>query len=389
MYNFSDIFNSVLSSYGAEGLLLMAVLVAAFCVQMQRWCGIYGRIAGFRLVSRRKIRDEEPPVSVIVPIFGENIPYLDDTLPMLLSQKHKAEHEVVVVYVGNDDNYFTDLSRLRQIYPNLVATQIDFTPYYPVSAKMAINIGLKAAHYEHVIMTSSDAQPTSERWLATMSKGFLYGDVVIGYTAVERMRGISDLIFREWTLSESMAWLASAIKGRPFGATRHNLGFTKSLYYSVRGFNHLNLNAGEDDLFVQQIATAENVAPVCSAGAANIERRWGGWAWWTGRRHASGVTRQYYPAWARNIADVELLSRTVFFATAAAAIALLPSECKIAVAALVALRYAAVWFVMLRTARRLGERGLVGLHFIYDLTEPLLHACVRLSIRKKEDNAWR
>ncbi len=389
MTQFTDIFSDVTAAYGAAGIVLLAVMLAAFGVQMQRWCRVYGRIAGFRLVGRRKIRAEEPPVSVIVPVFGENVAYVEDVLPQLLHQECRHAYEVVVVYVGNDDNYFTDILQLRRIYSNLVATQIDFTPYYPVSAKMALNIGLKAAHYEHVIMTTTDARPASSRWLALMSKGFMYGDVVVGYCAVERTKGLSDLIFREWNLAESMGWLAGAIAGRPFGATRHNLGFTKTLYYSVRGFNHLNLNAGEDDLFVQQIATADNVAPVCSAAASCVERRWGDWTWWFGRRHATGVTRKFYPSPARNIADVELISRTVFFVAAAAVMALLPAELKIAAAAVVLLRYLAVWLVVLRTARRLGERSLASRHFVYDIIEPLLHAFVRLSMRKRDDNAWR
>ncbi len=389
MQSLSEIFDTVLAAYGAAGLFMLAMLLAAFCVQMQRWCGVYAKVAGFRLAGRVKKRNDVPPVSVVLPLYGENLAYLDDGLPQLLNQRHMERYEVVVVYVGNDDNFFTDLSRLRQIYPHLVTTQINFTPCYPVSSKMALNIGIKAAHYEHVVMTTPDARPASSLWLSTLSKAFMYGDIVIGYCGVERAKGFSDLVFREWQMNEAVGWLHAAIKGRPYGASRHNLGFTKTLYYSVRGFSHLNLNAGEDDLFVQRVATADNTAPVCTAVASCRERRWGDWRWWFSRVHASGVTRRFYPPEARNVADVELLSRTVFFILAVAIMALMPLECKIAALALLLVRYFAVWFVILRTARRLGERNIASRHFIYDIIEPALHAFVRLTLRKSADSAWR
>jgi len=388
MERFSEIYSAVADLYGTEGIILAALILATFAIEIYYYAGIYAPIAGFRLQKRRKILDAEPPVSVIVPVFSENLAYLDEGLVELLTQDYDR-FEIVAVYVGNDENFYADLVRLRNLYPHLKTTQIDYSPRYPVSVKTALNVGIKAATNEHVVMTTTDASPASKRWLSLMAKGFMYGDIVLGYCGLESKKGFLDHFFREYRLTESMAWLASAIRRRPFGATRHNFGFTKTLYFGVRGFNHLNMNVGEDDLFIRRIATADNVAPVLSPSAACIEKRWGGLSWWYNRTLYRGATRKYYPFGARNFMAFELVVRILFFAATICAMAAMPFEYALAAAGLLAVRCCTVAFVMLRVSRRLGERGIIGRHILYDIVEPFVRAYIRVSLLKRNENAWR
>lgn len=388
MERFSEIYYAVADLYGVEGIALAVIILATFAIEIFYYAGIYAPIAGFRLQKRTKILDSEPPVSVIVPIFSENLAYLDEGLVELLTQEYDR-FEVVAVYVGNDENFYADLSRLRNLYPHLKTTQIDYSPRYPVSAKMALNVGIKAASNEHVVMTTTDASPASKRWLSLMAKGFMYGDIVLGYCGLESKKGFLDHFYREYRLTESMAWIASAIRRRPFGATRHNLGFTKTLYFGVRGFNHLNMNVGEDDLFIRSIATADNVAPVLSPRAACTEKRWGGLSWWYNRTLYHGATRRFYPFGAKNFIAFELTVRILFYAATIYAMAAMPLEYALTAAGLLLARCFTVAFVMLRVSRRLGERGIVGRHILYDIAEPFARAYIRLALLKRNENAWR
>lgn len=388
MERLSEIYCAAAEIYGAEGIALAVIMLIAFAIEIYYYAGIHAPTAGFSLQKRPKILENEPPVSVIVPIFSENLAYLDEGLVELLSQEYDR-FEVVAVYVGNDENFYADLLNLRNHYKNLHTTQIDYSPRYPVSAKMALNVGIKAAANEHVVITTTDAVPASRRWLSLMAKGFMYGDIVLGYCGLERRTGFLDHFFREYRLTESMAWIASAIRRRPFGASRHNMGFTKTLYFGVRGFNHLNMNVGEDDLFIRSIATADNVAPVLSPRAACREKRWGGLSWWYNRTLYRGATRQFYPFRARNFIAFELVVRILFFASAVYAMTTMPPEYAFAAAGLLLIRCGIVLFVMLRVSRRLGERGIVGRHLLYDLAEPFVRAYIRVSLLKRNENAWR
>ena len=374
-------------AYGSFGIALGVVILALFIVQIALQLSIYGRVASFRLLNRKQIRDKEPAVSVIVPLFAEDSEYLDTTLPVLLSQDY-AEFEVVVVYVGNSDDFFADIKSLQRVYPHLSPVHIDYSPHYPVSTKIALNVGIKSAKYDFVVMTSSDATPSSGRWLSLLAKGFMYGDIVLGYSGIVQQSSFQNFIFREYRFNNSVAWLSSAIRHRAYAASRSSLGFAKRLYFDVRGFNHLNMNVGEDDLFVQQIATRDNVSIVLSPRAVCTERLWGGWGWWWRREKMLHTTHKYYPKGAMAATIAENIIRLLFFTAVIASLVIMPWEFNIATIIVTLLRYFIVMFVVVRNARRLGESGLVGLHFIYDFIEPFLRFAIALASHKKYKKSW-
>ncbi|MBO5962094.1 MAG: glycosyltransferase [Alistipes sp.] len=382
-----DIIYSALMAYGSFGIALGALILVLFIVQISLHLGLFGRVASFRLMNREQIREKEPAVSVVVPLFAEDSDYLDNTLTALLTQDY-SEFEVVLVYVGNSDDFFADIKSLQRLYPNLSPVHIDYSPRYPVSTKIALNIGIKSAKYDFVLMTSSDATPSSERWLSLLAKGFLYGDIVLGYSGIQRQSGFMNFLFREYQFNDSIAWLLSAIRRRTYSASRNALGFKKSLYFDARGFNHLNLNVGENDLFVQQIATRDNVSVVLSPRAVIKERTWGGFRWWWHRIKLLHSTHRYYPKGVMAPTVAELIIRTLFFAAVITAIVMMPWEFKVAAIVMAMLRYFLVMFAVVRNSRRLGEEGIVALHFIYDLIEPILRLFIALASHKRYKKSW-
>ena len=109
-----DIIYSALMSYGNLGIALGGAIIALFIIQISLQLGIYGRIASFRLMSRKQIRESEPPISVVVPLFAEDSDYLDTSLTALLTQNYNA-FEVVLVYVGNSDDFDAPFAVFRKI----------------------------------------------------------------------------------------------------------------------------------------------------------------------------------------------------------------------------------------------------------------------------------
>lgn len=374
-------------AYGGFGIALGVIILALFIVQIVFHLGLFGGVASFRLMNRKQIREKEPAISVVIPLFAEDSSFLDGTLTTLLTQDY-SEFEVVLVYVGNSDDFFADIKSLQRLYPNLSPVHIDYSPHYPVSTKIALNVGIKSAKHDFLIMTSSDATPSSERWLSLLAKGFLYGDIVLGYSGVQRQSSFMNFIFREYQFNESIAWLSSAIRRKAYSASRNALGFKKSLYFDVRGFNHLNMNVGENDLFVQQIATRDNVSVVLSPRAVCEECTWGGWSWWWHRIKLLHTTHRYYPKGVMAPTIAELSTRTLFFVAIVVALVFMPWEFKIAAIAVTLLRYFLVMFAVVRNTRRLGESGIVALHFIYDLIEPLLRLTVALASYKRYKKSW-
>ena len=387
MERLNTIISNFSATYSLLEIILGCVIILSFIIQISLYLGLYRRIAKFRLMKRKPIRTEEPAISIVVPLFAEDYSYLDNGLTKLLTQNY-SKFEVVLVYVGKSNDFFTDIKSLTRLYPNLSPIQIDYSPRYPVSTKIALNVGIKGAKYDFIVTTTSQSTPASERWLSFLAKGFLYGDITVGYSGLQQQRGFRNFIFREYQFNEALNWISSALRRRPYAASRNAFGFKKSLYFDVRGYNHLGMNVGESDLFLQQIATRDNVSVVLSPRATTTERIWGGWGWWWSRIKLLNSTHRYYPRWAMAATTSELIFRAIFFASVIVAIALLPSVFKVVALTLFAIRFILVQLVITRNAQRLGEVGLVLPHFCYDIIEPALRFFVALATNRSHKKRW-
>ena len=149
------------------------------------------------------------------------------------------------------------------------------------------------------------------------------------------------------------------------------------------------MNIGEDDLFIQKIATPKNVSVALTPKAVVSRRTWGGLGWWIGRLRHYGSAYRLYPVGVRNAIEWDLGSQSLFFLTVATAAAVMPVEFKAAALALLLARYAVVAARIKSIAERAGEKGVVLRYFIFDLLNPLLMLCVRIALLRKDKSVWR
>ena len=391
--NFSDIYykllisSDVLESHWAW--LLIGTLLILFFIQLYYYLGIYGGLPRFR--NNRGISPEAvpPPVSIIVVARENSYYFIENTLPLLLTQQYH-QFEVVVVDCSYDDEIYLQLQEMTLRYPHLKLTRINPQPNYDHSTKLALTVGIKAATYEHLLFTTIDCYPTSQRWLAIMAKGFIGGDLVLGYCNLEIKKGFANRFIRCNRLATSIRYLAAATRGHAYRGIRHNIGFTKSLYFSHRGYNYLNMNIGEDDLFIQTIVTRHNVSIVMNPHATIRETQYGGLKWWRSIRKIQTYAFRYYPLRARFQTSFELWTRTLLFAVAVIALVALPLWWKLLPALVMLLRLLIVELKICRIGRRLGERKMVGTYILYDLIAPLSECCLALSRRLRPNKAiWR
>ena len=378
-----------LQHYGWQGTALAAALLVLFFVQLYYHLVVYGRVANFRNSRRRKKLDTEPAVSVIIPLFAEDYNYIDERLPLIMAQKYGALYEVVIVYVGADNDFYEELSNMRLRYPNLLVTKIQYNPRFPISVTMAINVGIKSAHNEHIIITTTDVEPASEQWLSMMGKAFMRGDIVLGYTSIEQAPGLANYLIRLSRMQISTYWLAQAVQGKTYRGSRHNIGFTKSLYFGVKGFTHLNMNIGENDLFIQSIAYDNNASVVLIPKGRMIENQWGGLKWWIAHLHHYGEAYRYYPITARNAMEWDLGSQVLFFLCVITALVAMPLEFKAVAALLLLVRYIVAMLRARSIAKRVGEKGVALRYFIFDVANPLLMLCTRIAMLRKDSTAWK
>lgn len=361
--------NFVVAGAEVVGLVVLSVVVVLFLTQLCYYLSRYGRVVVHRNATPSE-QAERTGVSVVVPLFDADFGFLAERLPRLLDQKH-ALYEVVVVDVTGSDEFADRLKLLKITNPRLATTRLKVDPLYPITTKMALNVGIKAAHYDNVVFTLPDCAPVSARWADVYARSFVGHQVVLGYASMSAARGLGNRFLRCANFATGMRYLSAAVGSRPYRGTLCNMGFTKEAYFAAKGFNYLSLNMGEDDLFVAKIANADNTAVVMGRAAMVEQKSWGGLGWWTERRIRLSYTFRHYSARVRWSTSWELWSRAVWFGVAAYALCGLPMAGQILVASLVVVRLAVVLLMASRASRRLGEHGIVATYVLYDLLSPI------------------
>lgn len=367
----------------------MCAALFALIIQLYYYLKKYGAIPRYRNARGKDVSKPVPPVSVIVVVRESNRYFVENTLPLLLTQEFDR-YEVVVVNCSYNDDMTELLSEMATYYRHLHVTAIKAQGVTNHSNKLALTVGIKAASYEHLIFTTADSSPASQKWLALMAKGFVTADVVIGYSGIEQKKGFANKIIRCSRMFASVRYLAAAVNGSPYRGIAANLGYTQSLYFGNKGFNYLNMNIGDDDLFLQKFLDGDNVSVVMNPNAATREIQYGGLGWWYGVCGYRTSTFRFYPARAKNYIRGELWSRFLFFLFSGLSIwALSWWYCLIPVFFIV-LRLLLVEMTMLRICRRLGENKLAWVYPLYDIFSPLTSAFLGI-IRKLRPNkaVWR
>lgn len=208
-----------------------------------------------------------PSVSVIVTAGDDawNLPVL---LPQILEQDYPAPLEVIVVEDGGSHATDEVVSRLQSDYPNLYMT---FAP--PLSRnlsrkKLLLTLGIKAARYDALVFTCGSCRVLSPMWLRSMARHFIDGkEMVIGFSSPVAAPD-SDRADDRWrrfrsfdTVRTALQYLGAAIAGKPYRGDGNNIAYTRRLFYSVKGFaGSLNFVNGDDDIFVDSVATRSNCA---------------------------------------------------------------------------------------------------------------------------------
>lgn len=368
-----EFLTNIFEHYSWQGIALVFLAVTLFAIQIYYYAVVYNRIISFRLMREREKRRENPAISIIVPMRGESERFLVDELPALLHQEYD-HYEVVVVYIGSDNDYYDELQRIRDNHSYMRLTRMGGSnERFYISTKQALNVGIKSAQYDCLLFTIPGATPVSNEWVATMAKGFERGSVVIA-PAVPNFEGnnLSTYIMRMIELNQMRNAMVCAIEGKPYYAPRSNYGFDRKLYDSERGYNYLGIDIGENDLFLQEIATAKRTSVVMSRHSIVKEERIDMVSEWKEQMRYYGNTRQFYPAAAKHFTTRELGSRALFFIVAIAIIVILPLELKLGAIGLLLLRYAIAVWSSRRVAHKLGERDIALKYWIYDLLGPML-----------------
>lgn len=235
--------------------LFLSVLLGAFLVQLAFWLLFFRRLAVYREKPLNAGFFPEG-VSLIICARNESI-NLRNHLPLILAQDF-SPFEVIVVDDNSTDDSVETLLDFQKKSSILRVIQIK-EPTLP-GKKQALARGIAEAKYRWLLLTDADAVPATNQWIGRMCAAVAKNTgMVLGYGPYMAEKGWLNLFIRFEALWVAIQYLSFALRGMPYMGVGRNLMYEKPLFTNSGGFrSHENLASGDDDLFVREVASAQN-----------------------------------------------------------------------------------------------------------------------------------
>jgi len=255
----------------------------------------------------------QPPISVI--IYLKNSKYdLFQLLSNILEQNY-PEFEVIVVTDGISDDDEETLKRLKYQYSNLYTTHVPNETKNVSRKKLALTLGIKAAKYDKLLFTESDSRIRTTEWIYLMACRFSAPKtIVLGFSALENSESFSSKYIAYDYFFSNLQMISCALLNQPYAGNGRNMAYSKEHFIEQKGFvKHRILQQGEDDLFINDIATGENTAVELSARSITLTEI-NNFADWKRYKTDRMITQRFYKRGPVAFWRLETYTRIGFFA---------------------------------------------------------------------------
>ena len=231
------------------------------------------------------------PLTLLITVQQKQAQMLERHLPQFLSQDYAPGFEVVVVAEKGDSDTEDVLNRYAG-NPLLYSTYIPDSSRYMSRKKLAITLGVKAAHNEWIVMTDAFCSPSGNHWLqaiashiadnttdeanqvplpsgesrggsdegsaATVGKDGGGYNLIIGYSNYDDE---ARPYYRFERLQQACYTMREARRGKAYRAMGCNVAFRKSEFIAGDGFRgNLEHTRGEYDFLVNKFSQRRSTA---------------------------------------------------------------------------------------------------------------------------------
>lgn len=357
-------------------LLFVVFLIFSLSTAIQLFYYLYFYLAT-GIYKHPELQGSDAPVSVIICARNE-AENLSSFLPSILEQDY-PDYEVIVVNDCSEDDSFNILGKYLAEYPHLKVSTVNKDPKFTHSKKFAQFIGIKAAKNDLLLFTDADCQPISDKWLALMTSHFdEKTDFVLGFGGYLKENGLLNRYIRYDSMFIAMQYLGTAIRGIPYMGVGRNLAYRRSLFFRNKGFGSpSHLVSGDDDLFVNKIATKENTSVEFRSEAHTRSVPSSGISEWFKQKKRHLTTARYYKSGNKFLLLAEPASRLLFYAS----LILLLTDLYLwpFLAAGFGARLIIQVIVLLLAQRKLNEPELLPFSLFFDIFSPFINGIVYIS----------
>lgn len=241
---------------------LFYTFIAVVLVQGFFYIFFFGR---FAFATQKKESQKNIAVSIIICAKNE-AENLKTFIPLILNQEYPL-FEIVLINDASHDNTLEVMETFAFKSDRVKVVNVENNEAFWGNKKYALTLGIKASKYDFLLLTDADCKPTSKHWIKEMSSHFSNTKtIVLGYGAYSKIKhSILNKLIRFETLLTAIQYFSFAKVGLPYMGVGRNLAYRKDAFYKANGFmNHMNIRSGDDDLFINQVATAKNTSIIFS-----------------------------------------------------------------------------------------------------------------------------
>ncbi len=343
--------------------ILFYVFCGIITFQVFYYLIFFCRLAFYKPKARQENFDH--PVSVIVCARDE-ANNLVKNLPGVLVQQYQSTHEIVVVNDNSLDESKYILDEFKKSFKNLNHLELTQEAKFIIGKKFPLSMGIKSAKYETLLLTDADCVPASELWIQKMQEGYGEGiEIVLGYGAYHKKSGLLNKLIRFETYFTALQYFSFALAGIPYMGVGRNLSYKREVFIRNKGFSSINqIPSGDDDLFINQVATRKNTAIVIDHAAHTLSEPKTSWGEWSRQKFRHYTTSKFYRA--KHKFWLGLHSITLFFLYPLLAVSIIFYNWWMPLAVF-GVRFFLQAMVYYRTMKKLNEKDLWPWFLFFDL----------------------
>jgi biofilm PGA synthesis N-glycosyltransferase PgaC len=344
-----------------EQLLLLSILAIALIILLFYYLFFFNRL--------RKVQTETQnstiPVSVIISARNEKS-NLEKNLPSILSQQY-ANFEVVVINDTSFDGTKDLLKELEQQHSNLKVVTVELDDRFQRGKKFALTMGIKAASHDQLLFTDADCTPSSPFWIQGMMDAKNGKPIILGNAPLRTRKTPLGALIKYETFHTALQYMTYALRKRTYMGVGRNMSYTKDIFFKNKGFaTHQHIMSGDDDLFIQEVASKDNVSVCVNPNALMYsDAPKGIGAWITQKKRHLSTSNLYKPKYKR-LLGLYAIAQLLFYVVLILFVSIFISVWYYAVA-LLALKWIIQWFVMFKPSKILNAKPIGFLIPFYDV----------------------
>lgn len=350
---------------------VFAVFLLVWCVQLFYYLRYFRRLAFYRPINKKGYPG---PVSVVICARNE-YHNLVRNLPLILKQDYH-DFEVVVVDDASDDDTAQLLQQLQNQHAHLKVISLKESVNFFKGKKLPLSVGIKSARHDVVLLTDADCIPAGPHWITRMVDNY-EGDkqIVLGYGGYEPRPGLLNKLIRFDTLFIAMQYFGMALSGKPYMGVGRNLSYKKDLFFKVKGFtSHYKIMAGDDDLFINQVATPTNVAVEISPHSHTFSLSKNTFRAWLQQKRRHMATGKYYQKKHKRLLGLFSFISVIFYPLLIMAILLNGIHVySLAAVGLFVIKGITFLIIFSRISNKFNERRIIPFSLFFEVLYPFIN----------------